>query len=237
MINEVRIFCLTLLRTAALPLWQRLALLGVFCESLSTTLADGRHAEVGALLENFVALVEQGQAVEALAAMQPNHPAQALVFSTLWGGRSFVTHSPVQNRVIAAVAAGLGADDSGQVSAEQLIARYSQGVQRLPEALQVAPHLLEHYLLNEVFYTMFPFDCAVPYASYLQLVSRFGLLRLMLAAQCNADTLPDAAALVQTVQVLCRHFQHDAGFATRVNEALLGSGWGALEKVYGFLRT
>jgi lysine-N-methylase len=237
MINEVRIFCLTLLRTAALPLWQRLALLGVFCESLSATLAEGRHAEVGALLENFVALVEQGDAVEALAAMQPNHPAQALVFSTLWGGRSFVTHSPVQNRVIAAVAAGLGADDSGQVSAEQLIARYSQGVQRLPEALQVAPHLLEHYLLNEVFYTMFPFDCAVPYASYLQLVSRFGLLRLMLAAQCNADTLPDAAALVQTVQVLCRHFQHDAGFATRVNEALLGSGWGALEKVYGFLRT
>jgi lysine-N-methylase len=235
--NEVRIFCLTLLRTDALPLWQRLALLGVFCESLSNTLAEGRHAEVGALLQDFVALVEQGQATEALAAMAPNHPAQALVFSTLWGGRSFVTHSPVQNRVIAAVAAGLGADASGQVPGEQLIARYTQGVARLPKALEAAPHLLEHYLLNEVFSPMFPFDCAVPYESYLQLVSRFGLLRLMLAAQCSGDTLPDGAALVQTVQVLCRHFQHDAGFATRVNEALLGSGWGALEKVYGFLRS
>jgi lysine-N-methylase len=235
--NEVRIFCLTLLRTRELDLWQRLAVLGVFCENLSTTLAEGRHAEVGALLQSFVVLVEQGQATAALADMQPNLPAQALVFSTLWGGLGFVTRSPVQNRVIAAIAAGLGADEAGRVSAEQLIERYSRGVQRLPEALQAAPHLLEHYLLNEIFSNVFPFECAMPYESYLQLVSRFGLLRLMLAAQCTGDTLPDAGALVQTVHVMCRRFQHDAGFATRVNAALLGSGWGALAKVYGFLRS
>jgi hypothetical protein len=59
----------------------------------------------------------------------------------------------------------------------------------------------------------------------------------MLAAQCTADTLPDADALVRTVHVMCRRFQHDVGFATRVNQALLGSGWSALEKIYGFLRS
>jgi lysine-N-methylase len=237
LMGEVRDFCLTLLRTGALPLWQRLALLGVFCESLSGALAQGDHAGVGALLHRFVALVEQGQAGDALADMQPDHAAQALVFSTLWGGRAFVTRSPVQNRVIAAVAAGLGADASGRVPAEQLIERYSLGVRRLPEALEAAPHLLEHYLLNEVFSHVFPFECAKPYENYLQLVSRFGLLRLMLAAQCAGESLPDANALVQTVHVLCRHFQHDVGFAARVNQALLASGWGALEKVAGFLRT
>jgi lysine-N-methylase len=235
--NEVRIFCLTLLRTSALQLWQRLALLGVFCESLSSAMTGQRHAEVGALLQEFVALVEQGRAGEALADMQPDHAAQALVFSTLWGGREFVTPSPVQNQVIAAVAAGLGADASGRVSAEQLIERYSHGAQRLPEALQAAPHLLEHYLLNEVFSNVFPFECTLPYENYLQLVSRFGLLRLMLAAQCTGDTLPDADALVRTVHVLCRHFQHNDGFTRRVNEALHKSGWGALDKVAGFLRT
>jgi lysine-N-methylase len=235
--NEVRIFCLTLLRTAQLALWQRLAVLGVFCESLSTLLAEDRHAEVGALVQEFEALVGQGQALQALADMQPNHPAQALVFSTLWGGKEFVTHSAAQNQVIAAVAAGLGADESGRVSGEQLIEHYSRGVQRLPEALLAAPHLLEHYLLNEVFANVFPFECAVPYENYLQLVARFGLLRLMLAAQCTGDTLPDADALVRTVHVMCRRFQHDVGFATRVNQALLGSGWSALEKIYGFLRS
>jgi lysine-N-methylase len=235
--NEVRIFCLTLLRTTDLPLWQRLALLGLFCERLSATLAQGRHDAVGTLLNNFITLVEQGQAGAALAGMQPDYTAQALVFSTLWGGRSFVTDSPVRNRVIDAVAKGLGADDSGQVAAEQLVERYRTGVQRLPAALQAAPHLLDHYLLNEVFGNLFPFDGKDPYQNYLQLVARFGLLRLMLAAQCSGDTLPDAAALVQTVHVLCRRFQHDPVLAAKVNEILVGSAWGELAKVYRFLRT
>jgi lysine-N-methylase len=77
-----------------------------------------------------------------------------------------------------------------------------------------------------------------PYEHYLQLVSRFGLVRLMLAAQCNTDgALPDAAALVRTVHVFCRRFQHDDSFAAEVNQALKDSGWSRLDKVYSFLRT
>jgi lysine-N-methylase len=190
------------------------------------------------LLDDFVALVEQGQLLEALADMQPNLAAQALVFSTLLGRAGFVAPSPVQNKVIAAIAAGLGADQSGQVTAEQLIERYTLGVQRLPQALQAAPHLFEHYLINEILISVFPFECTDPYDSYLQLVSRFGLVRLMLAAQCAGDApLPDAAALARTVQVFCRRFQHDSGFAGRVNQALHDSGWATLDKLYGFLRS
>jgi lysine-N-methylase len=236
--NEIRIFCLNLLRTRELELWQRLAVLGVFCERLSITLAGGQQAAVGALLDDFVALVEQGQLLEALADMQPNLAAQALVFSTLLGRAGFVAPSPVQNKVIAAIAAGLGADQSGQVTAEQLIERYTLGVQRLPQALQAAPHLFEHYILNEILISVFPFECTDPYDSYLRLVSRFGLLRLMVAAQCAGDgPLPDAYALAQTVQVCCRRFQHDGEFTERINQALQQSGWARLDKLYGFLRS
>jgi lysine-N-methylase len=236
--NDVRIFCLNLMRAPELALWQRLAVLGVFCERLSGALAAGEHAKVGALLDDFVALLEQGQLVEALAAMQPNLDAQARVFSTLWGLKGFVTRSALQNQVIGAIAAGLGADQSGQVSAEQLIERYTLGVQRLPQALEAAPHLFEHYILNEIFNDVFPFECADPYDSYLQLVSRYGMLRLMVAAQCAAEgPLPDANTMAQTVQVFCRRFQHDNGFATRVNQVLHDNGWAKLDKLYAFLRT
>jgi lysine-N-methylase len=104
--------------------------------------------------------------------------------------------------------------------------------------LQAAPHLLENYILNEMFRDLFPFAGATPYDAYLQLVSCFGLLRMILAVQCNTEgALPDADAMVRTVQVYCRCFQHDANFATNVNQALKNSGWSKLEKVYGFLRT
>ena len=50
--NDVRIFCLQLMRTADLALWKRLAILGVFCERLNAMLADAQHAAVPGLLDD-----------------------------------------------------------------------------------------------------------------------------------------------------------------------------------------
>lgn len=237
--NDIRVLCMQLMRTEGLALWQRLAVLGVFCERLTDVLSTGRHAELPVLLQDFVAMVESGLVLEALKELQPDHATQAHVFSLLWQGRVGRKLSPVQHAVQEAVARGLGAASATEeLAGEQLLAAYRSGLRRMDEALQAAPHLLEHYLLNEIFRDLFPFQAASPYEHYLQLVSRFGLLRLMLAARCNADAeLPDAAALSQTVQVFCRRFQHDANWATRVNLVLKNSGWSALEKVYRFLRS
>lgn len=239
LMNEVRIFCLQLMRTDSLELWQKLAVLGVFCESLTATLAQGGHAAVAALLEGFVLMVEQGLVLDALRDMQADHAAQARVFAIFWQNKTGKSASALQNEVVAAIAAGLGVDPiSGTVTNESLRKCYSAGVTRLPEAMQAAPHLLEHYILNEMFHDLFPFQGSSPYDHYLQLISRFGLLRLMLAAVCNtAGALPDAAMLVRTVHVFCRRFQHDSTFAQRVNQSLKLSGLDKLEKLYSFLRT
>lgn len=237
--NDIRILCMQLMRTEGLALWQRLAVLGVFCERLTDTLKDGRHADLPQMLQDFVGMVESGLVLEALQALQPDHATQAHVFALLWQGKMGRKLSPVQQSVQDAVARGLGADvATEQVTGELLLARYVNGLRRLDDALPAAPHLLEHYLLNEIFRDLFPFQAASPYDHYLQLVSRFGLLRLMLAARCHADAaLPDATELSQTVQVFCRRFQHDANWATRVNLVLKNSGWSGLDKVYRFLRT
>lgn len=237
--NEVRVFCLQLLRTEGLELWQRLAVLGVFCERLTATLQQAGHAGIPALLQDFVAMVEEGLVFDALCELQPNHEIQAKVFALLWQGKVGGRLSPVQQVVQEAVARGLGANaETGQAGSEQLVEYYRRGLGRLAEAMQAAPQLLEHYLLNEIFRDLFPFQGATPYEDYLMLISRFGLLRLMLAARCNADAeLPSPAELSQTVQVFCRRFQHDANWAAQINSALKNSGWDALEKVYGFLRT
>jgi lysine-N-methylase len=239
LMNDVRIFCLQLVRTEGLELWQKLAVLGVFCESFTSTLAKGGHAAVPELLKDFVTMVEQGLVLDALVELRPNHEVQARVFALLWREKKHGAASPMQKTVLEAIAKGLGGDaETGQVTEEKLIESYSRGITRLPEALRVAPHLLEHYILNEMFRELFPFGSKTPYEHYLKLISRFGLLRLMLAAQCNTDgPLPDAAVLVSTTQVFCRRFQHDANFATQVNQALKNSGWDKLDKVYGFLRS
>jgi lysine-N-methylase len=236
--NEVRIFCMNLVRTDGLELWQRLAVLGAFCESLSALLAAGKQSQVRDLLDTYIAMVQDGLVKGVLDELQPDHGTQAVVFSYMWASKLMPLHSPTQNQISAAIAAGLGIDSAtGIASNEQLIGAYTKGIGRLHEALRAAPQLLEHYVMNEMFMLLFPFDGKSPFEAYLKLISRFGLLRLMLAAQCNTDgALPDAARLAQTVQVFCRRFQHDTQFARQTNNVLTNAGMATLEKLYTFLR-
>lgn len=237
LMNELRIFCLNLLRTRELALWQRLALLGLFCEQLSRHLAAGQQAGVPAMLEEFIALIESGAPLAALDAIQPNHQAQAMVFATLWATKGFDTPSTFQQGVIKQISARLGADEQGQSSAASLLASYSNGLARLDEVLAQAPYLLENYLANEMFIHFFPFSAPDPYDSYLHLVARFGLLRFLLAAQCNSEELPPVSTLVATVHLHCRRFQHDYHYTRQLHTSLHDSGWAALDKLYCLLRT
>ncbi len=238
LLHDVRIFCLQLMRLEGVELWQRLALLGVFCEQLSQVGKAAGAAGIPALLDEFTRLAESGAMLDALGDLRPNHEDQSIVFATLWSGKEAPGRTARQRAVIDAVASNLGADpETGVASIESLVAAYTRGVERLPQALAAAPHLLDHYVLNEMFLHLFPFDAADAYESYLQLVSRYGLLRLMLAAQCAADApLPGVDTLVETVQIFCRRFRHDQGFAKQTNEALRNGGWDSLDKLYGFLR-
>lgn len=238
-INQVRYFCINLMRAQELALWQRLALLGLFCESLNEPVANKDGAAMVRQVSWFTDLLQDGAVLDTLAPLQPDHTAQALVFSALLEGIPRDTPNPIRRQVIAAVGAGLGADPvTGQADAVSVAAAYREGIARLSQALEAAPHLLDHYLLNELFVNLFPFNMGAPFNSYLRLVTRFGLLRLMLAARCNTDgALPDAAALVQTVQVHCRRFHHNAGLNQKMDDALRTGGWARLDKLFTLLRT
>ena len=235
--NDVRIFCLNLMRTRELALWQRLAILGTFCAALSRLCAESRIDAVPALVDDIARLVENGELVASLASVKPDHAGQAMTFAVLWSAKGFESPSSFQKEVIRQISAGLGANDSGQTTGDELIGAYMRGLARLDEALQQAPHLFENYLLNEIFMRLFPFETNNVYDGYLRLVARFGLLRLLLAAQCNADGLPSLPTLMATVHLHCRRFHHDNGYTAAVNEALRDSGWADLDKLTTLIRS
>jgi lysine-N-methylase len=236
--NDARIFCLNVIRARALPIWQRLAILGAFCEALSEAAQAGRQDTTSALVEQFMQTIEDGSLSSALEAVEAQPVIQATIFATLWTERGFAGLRPQEQQVVDSIAANLGADASGQTSAQALVAAYMRGLERLDQELAEAPYLLENYLVNEVVLRLFPFSTSEVYVDYLALVARFGLLRLMLAAQCNTpDALPSIDVLVATTQVYCRRFQHDSAYNTRIMQSLYDSGWAALEKLYGFLRS
>lgn len=236
--SAVRVFCLQLARAREVKPWARLAVLGMFCEQLDALLQRGGGAATRALLEQFQSQLSAPGLLAALEATEPHHAEQAAVFAPLLRTGLGAPPSPVQGRVLAAVAEGLGgAGEDGRGEPSLLRERYERGVARLPAALAAsAPLLLEHYLLNELFREAFPFDRASPFAHYLDVVLRFGVLRLMLAARCTGETLPDAAALVETVHVFCRRYQHDPQFVREARAAFHARGWDVMPRLFPFLR-
>jgi lysine-N-methylase len=236
--NELRIFSMNLMRTRELPLWQRLALLGTFCDALDRDCANGEADVAQALIDEFTRNIENGSLLDALDPVQPGHEAQAMVFATLWASKGFASRSPHQQALMARIATGLGGDTRGMVSGVELVAAYRRGLDRLDEAMREVPWLLDHFLLNEMFALQFPVGAASAYDSFLRLSARFGLLRLLLAAQCNAgQEIPSVRTLAATVALQARRFQHDAKFAEEVNLSLRDSGWANLERLYTLLRT
>jgi lysine-N-methylase len=237
LMTEVRIFCMSLMRTHGLALWQRLALLGTFCDAMERDRIDGQRQGIQALISDFTQAIESGELVATLEVFQPNYEAQAMVFATLWGVNGFNATSTFQQDLMQRISTGLGADASGQASAIDLVAAYRRGLTRLDERLEAAPWVLEHYVINEMFTQLFPVGDNT-YTAYLQLVARFGLLRLLLAAQCNTDgELPPLSALSSTVALQCRRFQHDLAYTATVNRSLDESGWSSLDKLFTLIRT
>lgn len=237
LMGEVRIFCMNLMRTRELALWQRLALLGNFCETLERYRTGELQVNVQAIIDDFVRTIENGELLATLNLIQPDYEAQAKVFATLWGVKGFAAISAFQEALMQRISRGLGADASGQVSAEGLVAAYRRGLERLEQRLEATPWMLENYLLNEMFSQLFPIEGDDAYDAYLRLVARFGLLRLLLAAQCNTEgELPPLRTLVSTVAMQCRRFQHDLTYTEEVNRSLRASGWADLDRLYTLVR-
>jgi lysine-N-methylase len=237
LINEIRIFCMNLMRTRELPLWQRMALLGVLCDAIERNRLAGAPVAVPAIIDEMVRAIENGALTTALEQIQPDHDAQAQVFATLWGIKVFTASTAFQGALSQRIATGLGADANGQVGAAGLAVAYQRGLARLDQTLADVPWFLENYLLNEIFSQLFPFEGGNTYNAYLRLVARFGLVRLLLAAQCNVeDGRPLLPTLVSTVALQCRRFQHDATFTENVNHSLRASEWSELAKLHTLIR-
>ena len=238
--NEVRFLCVQIIRTEGLDLWQKLAVVGVFCDSLTQALNAGQQASIAEICNTTRDYIVSGQVLGLCDSIVAHADLQALTFNLLWRFGKTIHMRPTHRAVFAAIEAGLSIGAAaGEAKEDALIARYQSGLALLPQALAKAPAFLDNYVLNEMLRDTFPFgaECTRPNEHYLRLVTRFGLLRFMLAVQCIPDTaLPELADMVSTVQVFARRFQHDSEFANKVNNCFHEAGLESLGKIFILLK-
>jgi lysine-N-methylase len=232
--NEVRIFLVQLFQTPSLTNPERLVLVGWLCQQIDQLVVTHAQATVQTLLSEMIKMVESGSIHATVAQLNKQQATSVTLFSILFGAKSPAAVQGIQRDVLDKVRSGLGI--TGDLDLTNISDNYVRGSKLLAEDGENYEQICAKYLLNDLIRETFPWTRASAMEHYRILLTRYGILRLMLAgvaaAQCSKL---DIATMVQTIQVFCRIYQHNALFNKRAEALLAQSEWTELDRLYALL--
>ena len=227
LMEEVRTQLFQILRTTALDLSKRLAVIGFFCLRLTELLEQGKAANLPGLFQATDALLETGAEEIPLKALDEREFARVrFAWVHLLTMVQAQVAAPHQRRVIDAACAGLSIRADGSRDELALLQGFEVGTARLALALEAVPFLLEHYLYNEALKGLFPWQEETPHRHFINLLLNFTVLRVMLvgrAASQEATLTPQE--LAETVQVFARRMQNGKKLVDQLDPACVGGDW------------
>lgn len=233
-LDEVHVFMIQLFQTPALSNTERLAAIGWLCQQLDALVTTQEQTKVDALMAEMRDLVESGRLQSIVGQLNQQQDASATVFSILFGTKSPTGRSTTQTEVLKQVQMGLGI--TADIDWNRISENYARGTQLLREYSGVYDRLMSHYLLNDLVRETFPWTQATALEHYRRLLTRYGILRLMLAGVAAAQgQAPDEAAIVHTIYIFCRLYQHNQAFAAHAESLMAQSDWTRLDQLYALL--
>lgn len=215
-----------ILRSQDITLAHRLRIIGLFCERLTELLKQHQPEAVPGLLQELEADLDSGAAMAPFAGMRELLDVQAQIATSLslLGAETF--QSPQVQRILALAAGGLGFTGNQAPDGAVLVSAYELGTARLCEAMASLPWLLEHFVLNEVLRTLFPWGLDYPKQQFAALVVRFATIRLILVGRAaGQDQLLTPQELAETVQAACRRYVHDTNYNRNLDRVLIEMRW------------
>jgi lysine-N-methylase len=235
---EIRESVLWLVKYRAYPLWQRMFLLGVFCQRLDAIARGELRRSVPEFLENFKVTVKTNALRTAMETVPFNRTAQLDVVLRLAG--LMLHRSNVRPRFVECIQTfteGIG--NGPEATLESLAARYSLAYERYYEPFfRRYPHMMENYLVNTIVRCQFPFgrermSAGEPAPAgqefhgreFASLTVQFALIKGLLigVAGFHREAFSEAH-VVHTVQAASKHFEHHPEFLKLAHELLVESG-------------
>jgi lysine-N-methylase len=241
----IRQFGLNLILDRSYPLWQRLFLLGGFCQCLDAVARGEEGCDFPTLLLEFSETIGSGSLRTAMQRL-PADPAVQLNLSmrllklclgNLWMSASVAdTIKDFRNGI------GLNADSSFQSHLAGYAAAYQDFY--APFFL-LHQEILENYLVDFIFRELFPFGRIVSAAestfdaskAFTLLAARLVLIKSLLVGVAGAHKQAFSTEhVVHTIQSVSRHFEHNSKFFDQAYELLTANNLLSLPALTTLLR-
>lgn len=245
----IREFSIRLVTNRNYPLWQRLFLLGLFARRLDKLAVSARVAEsierdFGQMLNEFDQAVHCGQLRSQMVKIPSNLKLQLMLLWQFIALRAKSRACPERMLdIIRKFKAGLHSDVNTLPEAQIHI--YSDACVKYYEPLiNSHPHLMENYLANQIFRSLFPFGedalhqatqniaegepaagLIEPSRSFLQLATQFALVKgilIGLAGYYREEF--NLHHCVEAIQIISRNFEHHQKFLDESYALLQAAG-------------
>jgi lysine-N-methylase len=229
----IRDATVNLVKNRAYPLWQRVFLLGIFCQRLDAIAAGKLSRTVPQFLREFEAAVARGNLQKMMETQPIDRAAQLDVVLRLSGlmlSRSIVTAGFAE--CIHAFTTGIG--NGPGATFEKLTAEYTHVHNRYYAPFFARqPYILENYLINTILRCQFPFgpegmkEGATPSMTreFTQLAAQFALIKGLLigVAGFHRESF-SVEHVLHTAQAAAKHFEHHPEFLDLAYRLLAESG-------------
>jgi lysine-N-methylase len=231
--SPLRALLIAMVRDRARPLWQRLLLIGALCERLDAITSNEQQGAVLTILRDYWTIVRRNQLMAELDAL-PNAPQLqlAVILRLTVKRRQDMPVSGRFSKTIDEFMRGLGGKldaGSGPTPADHT-ERYIEAREKYQRPyFEKSPFILENYLLNYIFQTLFPFGrTGSPYFipqrimdEYILMATQFAWMNALLigVAGFHKEDFGDEH-VVHTVQSFSRAVEHYPFFLVSVKEHL-----------------
>lgn len=237
--HEARAFVISLLRNRAYPLWQRLHILGYFCDDIDKLAAANADRELPAVMTQYEQAIDAGLFTQALNASSPIAPASQLeIVLELIVGR--ISSDFTSRRFLDCYQELMyGLHWTMQSSMEDLGRSFSLAYSAYYASVEQAhPYILENYLINYVCKTLFPFgtktlaeklnltDTAAPASRRFHLLaSYYAIIHTVAVGMAGFRKAAfNPGHLRKVVQSCIKAFEHSVTHPCRVLEILVSKG-------------
>ena len=236
-VTLVRTFVVGLLQNRKYRLATRLRVLAQVCERLDEIASKGRPEATQGALRGFAFAMDQGLEDECLDE-QPAHAARqlGLVVQLI---QKRITDDFTHGRFLQLYSEFVGSIRGGQdAEFAQMAMNYAEGRKKYFEPfMERHEYMLEHYLVNNAFKTLFPFGSGTVNESlklpglkpiseqYMLLTSYYGIIRGILIGLAGLNKASFGAdEVVRAVQLCAKTFEHSVRYPARVLSILAENG-------------
>jgi len=226
----IREFAINLIRNRTYPLWQRMFLLGSFSRRMEAVVRGEIKGGFPAILHGFSEALGSENlraSIETITADLTNQ--LGMVLELVQMRAHCALQAPRLAEIIDAFARGVGYGP--ETTIESMSTKYGTAYERyFVPFFEEHPYILENYLINMIFYKLFPFGAKLfdpratlePAKEYALLATDFALIKGLLIGVAGAHKEAFSTEhVVQTVQTAFKHFEHNSAFLVKAHQVLV----------------